>query len=156
MTTESEYECRKCGSRWKGHPPTACPKCDAPPKANRYIRQTSKAGLVVRRYVTLGGEPITTHAEGMSRLWSLRAATEKLRDGHTYRLVRIPPRVDHKAEAERLRAAMVYVREAIKNQLVHNEKKGTTKSTAEHLAVIDTLLAEALRDPGEPGKGGGA
>ena len=82
--------------------------------------------------------------------WRARDATPD-----AIRLIVILPRTDHKAEAERLLAAMVYVREAIKNQLAHNEKKGTTKSTAEHLAVIDGMLADALRDPGEPGKGGG-
>lgn len=74
--------------------------------------------------------------------WRARSATPD-----ELRLVVIRPRVDHKAEAERLRAAMVYVREAIKNQLAHNEKKGTTKSTAEHLAVIDGMLNIALTPP---------
>ena len=93
------------------------------------------------------------HASALTRLDWARARNPKFRDAIT--LVRILPRTDHKAEAERLRRAMVYVRKAIENQLAHNEKNGTAKSTAEHLAAIDTLLAEALRDPGELGKGVG-
>jgi hypothetical protein len=63
------------------------------------------------------------------------------------RLVVIHPRADHEAEAERLRAAMVYVRFAIKNQREHNAAKGTARTLDEHLLVIDGLLGDALSPP---------